>query len=307
MAESNIREFSGQVVVIGASNARNMVPFLIARGFSVTDLTVPGWVASEKNVESLICQLKDLALPAGSAVVMDLLTNSTYRYKQFDGTLALPFKEGGAYHLPGNITVCSESNFKRILGQLQQILLSCQNTIKVILPPMPRYLSGGCCGNPAHCTNMAQEDFGTTLLSKISNLRSAQKLELNKMCVANYWLLDGIASLLGFEPKQSRPSTRECAEKLKSMLSKDNVHFTNDGYRNIVQCIFVAICGMFNGTLTKSEQNTSGTVSGTGTGTRKLSFFWRGFVSPVGADGPPENKLAGRQKFHPYKRGPRKN
>jgi hypothetical protein len=41
IAETNTKEFSGHVVVLGASNARNLVPYLAARGFSVTDLTFP--------------------------------------------------------------------------------------------------------------------------------------------------------------------------------------------------------------------------------------------------------------------------
>jgi hypothetical protein len=303
LAENNTKDFSGQVVVMGASNARNLVSYLSARGFSVTDLTVPGWVASESNIESLISKLKSVTIPPGAAVIIDLLSNSTYRYEQFDGTLALPYKEGGSYHLQGDITVCSDANFKRILSLLQPILLSCQNVVKIIFPPMPRYATGGCCGNPKHSTNTAEDDFAVNLLNKIQNLRGIQKSELLKMGVKNFWLLDGIASVLGFEPKQTKPGPKECAASVKKIMAGDNVHFNRYGYENIAQSVFVSIRGLFNGTLAKSDQITASSVSGPSL--KKPTYFWRGFVSPVGVQGPISksgHSSAGSKSYrhHPY-------
>jgi hypothetical protein len=300
LADENTKEFSGHVVVLGASNARALVSYLTARGISVTDLTIPGWVASESNIESLISKLKSVTIPPGSAVMIDLLSNSTYRYEQFDGTLALPYKEGGSYHLPGDITVCTDATFKRIIGLLQPILLSCQNVVKVIFPPMPRYVSGGCCGNPSHSTNIADDDFAANLLNKIQNLRGIQKAELLKMGVRNFWLLDGVASLLGFEPKQNRPGPKECAASATRVMSNDNVHFNRYGYENLTQGVYSAIRGVFNGTLTKSDKIATSAVSGSCS--KKPTFFWRGFVSPVGVPGPvsrnvPPNKA---HRHHPY-------
>jgi hypothetical protein len=299
IAETSTKEFSGHVVVLGASNARNLVPYLAGRGFSVTDLTIPGWVASESNIESLISKLKTTTIPPGAAIVIDLLSNSTYRYEQFDGTLALPYKEGGSYHLPGDITVCSDSNFKRILGQLQPILLSCQNVVKIILPPMPRYLTGGCCGNPSHSTNITGDDFAFNLLNKITNLRGIQKSELLKMGVKNFWLLDGVAALIGFEPKQNKPGAKECAAAAKKFMAADHVHFNRYGYENIVQVVFVTIRGLFNGSLAKSEQTVAA-----GFIPKKPTYFWRGFVSPVGVPGlPQKNTSHGKSsRHHPYAR-----
>jgi hypothetical protein len=231
-----------------------------------------------------------------------LLSNSTYRYEQFDGTLALPYKEGGwSYHLPGDITVCSDSNFKRILGQLQPILLSCQNVVKIIFPPMPRYLNGGCCGNPGHSTNISGDDFAFNLLNKITNLRGIQKSELLKMGVKNFWLLGGVDALTGLEPKQNKPGLKECAAAAKKFLAADHVHFNRYGYKNIVQVVFVTIRGLFNGTLTKSEQTAA---SAAGVIPKKPTYFWRGFVSPIGVPGlPQKNTPHGKSsRHHPYAR-----
>jgi hypothetical protein len=57
------KPFSNHIVVLGASNARNLCPYLEGCGFSVTNLAVPGWVASEKNINALITKLQAIRVP----------------------------------------------------------------------------------------------------------------------------------------------------------------------------------------------------------------------------------------------------
>jgi hypothetical protein len=93
------------------------------------------------------------------------------------------------------------------------------------------------------------------------------------MGVTNFWLLDGTGSILGYEPKRDRPSTKICAEKVKLVISRDNVHFLREGYKNIAQCIFVSILGMFKGTLTKPDRSTVCTVSGSEAAMKKKAYL----------------------------------
>jgi hypothetical protein len=62
--------------------------------------------------------MSDLKIEPGFAVVMDLVSNCTYRYTQFDGTQALPYKEGGKFHFAGPFSLCSEDTFIKILKKL---------------------------------------------------------------------------------------------------------------------------------------------------------------------------------------------
>jgi hypothetical protein len=74
------------------------------------------------------------------AVIMDLHSNSTFRFSQFDGTQALPIKEGKKYHFPGEILPVSDDLFKKINDSLKTILLSAQDHIKIIIPPPPAHV-----------------------------------------------------------------------------------------------------------------------------------------------------------------------
>jgi hypothetical protein len=304
IAETSTKEFSGHVVVLGASNARNLVPYLAARGFSVTDLTIPSWVASESNIESLISKLKTTTIPPGAAIVIDLLSNSTYRYEQFDGTLALPYKEGGVLSpsrgYNGMLRLKFQADFGAATANTPLMSKCGKNNLP---PPMPRYLTRGCCGNPGHSTNITGDEYAFNLLNKITNLRGIQKSELLKMGVKNFWLLDGVAALTGFEPKQNKPGPKECAAAAKKFMAADHVHFNRFGYENIVQVVFVTIRGLFNGTLTKSEQ-TVAAASAAGFTPKKPTYFWRGFFSPIGVPGlPQKNNTHGKSsRHHPYAR-----
>jgi hypothetical protein len=82
------------VVCIGSSILQQQIPLLKGAGYTVVDLTRPGWIATDKNINTLIKNMSELTLEPGFSVILDLFGNSSYRYTQFDGTLALPYKEG---------------------------------------------------------------------------------------------------------------------------------------------------------------------------------------------------------------------
>jgi hypothetical protein len=121
-------------------------------------------------IAALISEMEKLDLPPGFGVVMDLLGNATFRFEQFDGSTAQPYRDARGWHYAGKITVCPENNFKQILTALSPIFLSAQSNTKVIIPPMPRYISGGCCAHPSHSTNVRDEGYGIEILDKITAL-----------------------------------------------------------------------------------------------------------------------------------------
>jgi hypothetical protein len=45
------------LVCIGSSIMKQLIPFLQASDYAVTDLSVPGWLASEKNIQIVACMI----------------------------------------------------------------------------------------------------------------------------------------------------------------------------------------------------------------------------------------------------------
>jgi hypothetical protein len=271
------------------------VPVLEGLGFTVTDLSRPGWLATDENIDALIKEMQKLSLPPGFAVLMDLLGNATYWYEHFDGSTALPYKDYKGWHYAGKVTVCPENNFIQILSALSPIFLSAQSNLKVILPPMPRYLSGGCCSNTSHSTNVRDEGFSIALLDKLTGLRGIMKKKLAELGTKNYWLLDGLGALLGITPPELRSGNREVIGEVTELIGPDNVHLTDTGKKNVGMVVGRTLISLRDNKLGKS----CSAIPSAGTGA-KSSHFWRGFVSPVGLPPAPEQLQKKSFHHHPY-------
>ncbi|MFN9901887.1 MAG: hypothetical protein ACK55Z_24515, partial [bacterium] len=105
-------------------------------------------------------------------VIADILTNTTYRYEQVDGTLAMPYKSDGKYHYEGEIRVCTTANLKGIFSSLKPALLKCKCHL-MLTPPMPRHIHDRCCPSADHCTNVGSEKHAEKMLGHINSLRTA--------------------------------------------------------------------------------------------------------------------------------------
>jgi hypothetical protein len=79
----------------------------------------------------------------------------------------------------------------------------------------------------------------------------------------------------------------EKAVGLKHKMSADGVHFTKHGYEKLAETV-VKCCK------TQFEKSVSAAsiVSARPAGTRQKTFYWRGFVSPVGSSRPASRTAA---------------
>jgi hypothetical protein len=164
---------------------------------------------------------------------------------------------------------------------------------KIFIPPLPRYLYGGCCTNSDHCSNVGDSNHPTNLIGKVDHLRSLLKGELAKQGVVKHWVIDGWKDVLGTRGH----SREEDMVSLQHVSGADNVHFTRDGYDNLAAAIHATI---------HSRENVSAScnVAGTGPIRNRQHFFWWGFVSPNGSTRPRFSATSynnsKRGRMHPY-------
>jgi hypothetical protein len=100
---------------------RHVARSLEANGVSTEQITIPGWMCSPENVNKMREEMETKSPDAG-AFVFDLLSNSTLRFEQFDGTTSLPFKSNGKFHYGGKILVVSNDLFKKLVVTILPIL-----------------------------------------------------------------------------------------------------------------------------------------------------------------------------------------
>jgi hypothetical protein len=128
---------------------------------------------------------------------------------------------------------------------------------------------------------MQSENYAENNLNNLSRLRGILKRECKDMQMKNFWVLDGVGSLLGVTPGTSAGSNREVLPDLRPAVADDGVHLTPTGNRNLASCIAKSITGLKTGTLTKDAGPKTVTI-GPGNTMIKPEFYWRGFRSPVG-------------------------
>jgi hypothetical protein len=270
-----------KIVVAGASNMRRLIPALKLAGYEVVDLSQPSWLATVENIELLASRLIALDLSPDTVVILELFGNSTFRFRQFDDTMALPFKSGNGYHMEGEVGVCCDTTFSKLVNAVRPILDASGAGIKILVPPLPRYLYTGCCANKKHCTNLSEAEYELNQLHATMHFRPLMKELFLTMGIENFFVLDGIGSLLGVDAGNNRGTISENLLELKKYCAADGVHFTELGYANLSKVIVSAIIGMESGTLTKAKAR-AGEISGKSRGS---VFFWRGFTSPNGHTG----------------------
>jgi len=139
--------------------------------------------------------------------------------------------------------------------------------------PLPRYLFNGCCLSKDHCVGTDSADYVKKLLQETLALRSVCRNSLVKMGKKKAWVPDFIGNLL-----PACNGIEEQAAGLKHVMAADGVHFTPHGYEKIADTV-VKVCK----THLEKLDSAASLVSAGPVRVKPKTYYWRGFVSPVGS------------------------
>jgi hypothetical protein len=240
-----------------------------------------------------------------SAIFLDLLGNVAFRQEQLDGTMAMPYKSDGKYHIEGKVHVCSHQSMSTLIENLKPILDLLDGPF-LFASPLPRYLFNGCCLSKDHCVGTDSEDYVKTLLQETLALRKVCKNTLVKLGKKKAWVPDFIGNLL-----PACNGLIEQAAGLKQVMAADGVHFTRHSYEKIAETV-VKVCK----THLEKTDSAASPVSAVPVGLKPKTFY----SSRQRATGSPYGGLQGcaprrrrqmaikarqcRQELHTSARGP---
>jgi hypothetical protein len=187
--------------------------------------------------------------------------------------------------------------YKRILDGTADLLALHKTAKVIIVPPLPRYLFSGCCPQKDHSTNVGAPGHSSKLLSDIIGLRSALKKFVASLGIGKCLVMDSCC--IADCPATANNAMR--IESLKCVCAQDGVHFTPEGYDNLVASVNKSVSSL--------------TLSTSVTSSSKKQHYWRGFKSLVGSSvahmhvrGNARGGKTARggrpfRHFHPYRRG----
>jgi len=151
---AGVKEPITKIVLVGASNLKRVAGHLRALGYEVTDLCHPGWMVTPASVAEVRHKIKSIPQESNTAYIFDLFGNSVTRFELYDGTTSLPVKGSNGFHLLGDIQCCTETVFEKLFEITTPLFDEVPGQLRIILPPQPRYVFGGCCPDPLHSTNV---------------------------------------------------------------------------------------------------------------------------------------------------------
>jgi len=273
---TDISDTQKTVLLIGGSHCRRLTDDFRRLGYNVINKSVPGWQPTDQNITQLHSTLTDLGTLRGVIVVLDLVSNITYRYTQLDGQLLLPIKLGGTYHLLGEVTTVTKELLTGTLKKLKGVI-NLLPGLKICIAPLPRYLHTPCCADPDHCVGVGTAHHPERLLAQVAKVRKILREYLLGNHV-NIHVPDLLSLML-----PGNNTGGALAAALSNLSGYDGVHLTTEGYSVLAETIheFVRVKNT-------SVSHVSGPAA---TGEKPGMFYWRGFASPVGA-ARPERKFA---------------
>jgi len=168
----------------------------------------------------------------------------------------------GGFHLLGEATVADDGMIRGCINKLGPVLAKMCQKPTVLIPPLPRFVFGGCCKLKDHAAGSGTGDSPKNMIEKISHVRKIAKGGVQNLNISNWWMADTLGALGG----------EDALTELKHVTAKDNVHFTGTGYAKIGEEIKSCLAKITGRSRMQVE--------------RPTSYYWHGFNSPNGAMGP---------------------
>jgi hypothetical protein len=206
-------------LIIGSSNATRLARAVESMGFSTCLVSKPSWRITRAGCEALAKAVKiAIENQEPGTVIMQLLDNSVY-YTKAEATC----DEDGRYHMSGEIRIATRDmqldTFKNlhpvfeILGQRKILLVT----------PLPRYITRGCCEDRGHGTNRADPDYKKKMLAN---------LETMKRNLKDFIFHEGNRSMRLFDPNIDLRGLEEA-----DIWEDDPVHLRRETYLKIAEGI----------------------------------------------------------------------
>jgi hypothetical protein len=148
-------------MVIGGSHAARTAKILIETGYSVCKLINTGWRIDRASCEALASTIStSLNEEDPDVVILQLLDSSMFYTKCSDGSRVLPKKmQDGRFHVEGELVVASADTQFDHYNTLKPVLDKIGSRPCIIVSPMPRYITEGCCQDVRHVANRLDRGY----------------------------------------------------------------------------------------------------------------------------------------------------
>jgi hypothetical protein len=189
-----------RILVVGASHAARVAEQLSKR-FQVKNLRIGGWRAGKAAGETMaeaICNALEGSM-GFDLIVLQLFDNTSFYARTCEGGLIPCRRElnSNTYHVDGDLVLQPVEALERSFNNCKPIFQACGNTKMVLLSPLPRYITAGCCNDDEHAPNRRDNKFRSVLISGLERTKKNLKMLVENTGLHNctvfnpLWLIAG--------------------------------------------------------------------------------------------------------------------
>jgi hypothetical protein len=150
-----------EFMVVGGSHASRTARVMSETGYSVVKIIDTNWRIDRSSCEALATTMVGaMKNEDPEVVVLQLLDNSIYYTRRGDGSRVLPKKlEDGHYHVEGELVVASSETQFEHYQNLKPVFDAVGKRPCILIAPLPRYVSDGCCQKAGHVANRSERGY----------------------------------------------------------------------------------------------------------------------------------------------------
>jgi hypothetical protein len=230
--DTELPAVSTPLIMVGGSHASRMASLMDDR---LPSFTRGGWRVGKTAVEGLAHDLAEAkaSFPCEAVVVLQLFDNISYYTITSEDTI-IPCRKDvtGRYHVDGDLLMAPPEMISPYIRNCIPIMNELENIPKIILSPLPRYLTRSCCPDPEHAPNRGEEGFRKKIISGAERLRKSIRDQLLESGVRNFKVYNPLWLIAG--PKTSDEALHRLIDDL---WDEDPVHPSPTGYKRLLAAI----------------------------------------------------------------------
>jgi hypothetical protein len=192
-------------LVIGRSGTAAMVAAALERaGKSVIQEVHPDWRLTAAFVGHMTGKaMEAISVHKPKTVVVAGLDES-YFMASYEEVHTLPAAKGpdGRYHIHGDLVLASRETQKKLFELMEPIWAATMGIRTLVLGPVVRYITKGCCDEPDHMPNRNASNFETKLRQVVAAAKTALKENMRAAGHNHCRVMDMAMDMVGKSPDE---------------------------------------------------------------------------------------------------------
>jgi uncharacterized membrane protein YgcG len=237
-------------LLIGSSHAGKLGTALRKMGHQAEVVYESGWRVNRASIEHMFEEIqKKLEKGHVDMIVFCVLDNSVYFGLDENGSTVQPQRdEEGKYHVAGDLILCSKTAQHALFKALKPIIDQGKRKNCILVAPLPRYVSSGCCDAADHMPNRREPDFAFRLRQDLKE--AAENLR-------DFLFTGGLKQVKVLDPQVSWRGTDD-----EEIWGEDPVHPTAVGYEKLAEGVEAICTGLESGGKKRARSNSYETGDG---------------------------------------------